>query len=506
MNHTPAKRLLWLVLLFATPVLPQSEAPQFPDPGHPHMSRDQQRELGLKAAAEVYKQMPVLPDSSPETQYIRTLGKKLVATIPDEYSWPFDFHVVAQKDINAFALPGGPMFVNVGTIVAAKDEAQLAGVMAHEMSHVIMQHSAKQQSKSEWTSALAGIAGIAAGATLGGGMGDLAAQGVNFGAQSLMLKYSRGDEAQADHVGAIILYKAGYNPQALADFFKTLESQPSPPQFFSDHPNPGNREAAIQKEIRDWPPEQYAENTPAFQKVQQHAATVKSYTGEEIAQGAKSGLWAKQNAKSGATFSPASGAPMSSRSGAPAESMTTAGAAPTTSSAPPTPAEGVPLESVLPSQKLVNTKLGPIQISRPENWTVTQPHSQSDYITIAPPDGITSQGVGYGVMINATKANGPASIDDVTHALIQELQKSEAVHPISDPDIIDVHGVQGRSVIMTSTSPFLSATGQHQPEQDMLVTVPQKNGVILFFIFAAPQSQFDTFLPTYQAMLNSLRF
>jgi hypothetical protein len=108
-------------------------------------------------------------------------------------------------------------------------------------------------------------------------------------------------------------------------------------------------------------------------------------------------------------------------------------------------------------------------------------------------------------LINATKANGPASIDDVTHALVQELQKSEAIHPISDPDMIDVNGTQGRAVIMTSTSPFLSATGQQQPEQDWLVTVPRKDGVVLFFIFVAPQAQFDTFLPTYQAMLKSLR-
>src|SRR5215472_13561852 len=129
------KRLLWLMTLL--PVMlgwAQSAGPEFPDPGHVHMSRDQQRQLGLQAAAQVYQQMPVVPDSSPETQYIRQLGQKLVATIPPQYSWPFEFHVVAQKEINAFALPGGPMFVNIGTITAAANEAQLAGVMGHEMS------------------------------------------------------------------------------------------------------------------------------------------------------------------------------------------------------------------------------------------------------------------------------------------------------------------------------------------------------------------------------------
>src|SRR5215813_3474518 len=220
------RRLLCLiVLLLATRAYPQSAGPEFPNPGNAHMSRDKQRALGLQVAAQVCKQMPVLPDNSPETQYIRQLGQKLVSTIPPQYSWPFEFHVVAQKEINAFALPGGPMFINIGTITAAANEAQLAGVMAHEMSHVIMQHSAKQASKAETTGLLAGIAEAALGATVGGKAGGMVGQlgqmGIQFGAQGLMLKYSRTDESQADAVGAVILYKAGYNPQALADFFKT---------------------------------------------------------------------------------------------------------------------------------------------------------------------------------------------------------------------------------------------------------------------------------------------
>jgi predicted Zn-dependent protease len=238
-----------LALGTVLPASPQSAEPEFPNPGNPHVSRDQQRALGLQAAAQVYQQMPVLPDNSPETQYVRQLGQKLVATIPAQYSWPFEFHVLAQKEINAFALPGGPMFVNLGTVTAAANEAQLAGVMAHEMSHVYMQHSAKQQSKAEWTSGLAALAGGVLGATTGGTVGQLAQEGIQFGAQGIMLKYSRTDEAQADAVGAIILYKAGYNPQALADFFKTLESQNTgaPPQWLSDHPNPGNRGPPLRK-------------------------------------------------------------------------------------------------------------------------------------------------------------------------------------------------------------------------------------------------------------------
>jgi len=172
-NRAAARQLSWMLalLLLASSAYPQSTTPEFPNPGKVGMSGDQQRQLGLQAAAQVYKQMPVLPDNSPETQYIRQLGQKLVATIPPEYSWPFEFHVVAQKEINAFALPGGPMFINIGTITAAANEAQLAGVMAHEMSHVYMQHSAKQASKAETTGLLAGLAGAVLGATTGGLVG-----------------------------------------------------------------------------------------------------------------------------------------------------------------------------------------------------------------------------------------------------------------------------------------------------------------------------------------------
>ncbi len=179
--------------------------PELPDPGKAPLSKEEQEKLGAQAAAEVYKQMPVLPDNSPESQYIQQVGRRLFSVIPPQYNWPFRFHVVQQKEINAFALPGGEMFVNVGTITAAQNEAQLVGVMAHEMSHVYMMHSAKQMEKSAFAQGLAGLAG----AILGGSnsiWAGLAKAGIQIGAGTVMLKYSRGDESQADAVGAIMMY------------------------------------------------------------------------------------------------------------------------------------------------------------------------------------------------------------------------------------------------------------------------------------------------------------
>jgi beta-barrel assembly-enhancing protease len=493
MNRAQARRLLWVVVLLAIEAYSQSGGPAFPNPGNAHMSRQDQRTLGLQAAAQVYQQMPVLPDSSPETQYIRQLGQKLVATIPSQYSWPFEFHVVAQKEINAFALPGGPMFVNIGTITAAANEAQLAGVMAHEMSHVYMQHSAKQASKAQTTGMLAGLAGAVLGAAVGGTVGSLGQQGIQMGAQSLMLKYSRTDEAQADDVGAIILYKAGYNPQALADFFKTLEAQGgNPPQWLSDHPNPGNRQQSIEKEIQNWPPKTYASDSPIFQKTRQHARGVKAYTAEEIAQGAKSGQWSALNKKNGATFHAASAG------------ADTSAPRPTSSPA----AARVSLESVLPSQRMVLADLGPTKIERPDNWPVTMPKQRGQSVTIAPQAGVTAEGVGYGVVLNGVvpPQGQRMTIDDVTRQLVEDMGQNETLQPVGDAQPITVAGIQGRSVNLESISPFPAENGRPQKERDWLVTVPQRDGSVIFMVFVAPQSHFDRFQPTYQAMLKSLQF
>src|SRR5947207_3350510 len=176
-RHAVAIVLISLLTVPTWAVTPTT--PQLPDPGKVKMSREDQQKLGFQAMGEVYKQMPVLPDSNPMTQYVQRLGAKLAKQIPQQYSWPYEFHVIAQKEINAFALPGGPMFINVGTIAAAQNEAQLAGVMAHEMSHVYEQHSAKQatSAKRTWFEVVAAAGGVLGGSTLG----NLARAGIQFG-------------------------------------------------------------------------------------------------------------------------------------------------------------------------------------------------------------------------------------------------------------------------------------------------------------------------------------
>ena len=475
--------------------------PQLPDPGDAPMNRDQQIQMGFQAASQVYQQMPVLPDSSAETQYIRKLGQKLVATIPAEHSWPFEFHVIPQKEINAFALPGGPMFVNVGTITAAENEAELAGVMAHEMSHVYMQHSAKQAGKTQTMSALAGLAGAILGATTDGTLGSLAQAGIQFGAEGLILKYSRGDEAQADAVGAVIMYRAGYNPQAMADFFKKLAAQGSAgPQFLSDHPNPGNREEAIQKEIAPWPGKKYNANSTDFTAARKHATGVTAYSAEEISQKGQTGEWARPNKQNGAVFK----AP-------PGVAITTPASAPVPAPAPAqsaTVAKPVDPLSVLPSSRSVVSDLGPMKIARPDNWQVVPGAQGGQGITIAPQAGVSGDAIGYGVVVNGVKPRtGQAmSLDQQTAQLVQAMQSGSDLSPVGSPQPITVDGVQGRSVTMQSTSPFSDANGQPQKEHDWLVTVPKSDGTMVYFVFVAPEAQFERFRPSFESMLRGVQF
>src|SRR5215510_11039325 len=151
-------------------------------------------ELGKEAAAEVRKQYPIIENDS-IAHYLTTLGDRLVAAAP-----------VNLKEINAFALPGGPMFVHRGMFDAAAEEGEVAGVMAHELSHVLLRHGTANATKAQnpWLQ-IGQLAGAVGGAVVGGAAGGAIAQGSQFGLGTLLLRYSRDYEKQADLLGAQIL-------------------------------------------------------------------------------------------------------------------------------------------------------------------------------------------------------------------------------------------------------------------------------------------------------------
>src|SRR5262252_5126703 len=208
--------------------------------------------LGRQAAAEAEQQFPLLRDAEVNA-YVERVGQRLVAAIPPEFQHPefrYYFKVINASDINAFALPGGPMYVDRGMIEAARNEGEMAGVMAHELSHVALRHGTAQATKAQKYNLLAGILGIG-GAIVGGPAGAAAQVGAQ-GVGVYFLKFSREYETEADLLGARIMANAGYDPRDLANMFRTIEKQGGGGGgFLSDHPSPANRYARINQEAQN---------------------------------------------------------------------------------------------------------------------------------------------------------------------------------------------------------------------------------------------------------------
>ncbi len=230
-------------------------------PGFNLFSPAQDVEMGRKASGEVNGQLPLVRGSQ-VLRYVNNLGKRLAAFAPNpssgvKYDWTFN--VVNSSDINAFALPGGFIYVNRGAIESAQNEAQIAGVIAHEEGHVVMRHGTHQASEIMLAQAPLSILGSLLGQS-SGLAGQLARLGIGFGVNSILLRNSRSAESQADEVGTYILYQAGYDPYGMAQFFEIIQKKypQRTIQFLSDHPNPGNRIRNVDEEIpklgpkKDW--------------------------------------------------------------------------------------------------------------------------------------------------------------------------------------------------------------------------------------------------------------
>jgi len=264
-----------VLLGFGVPL--RAQRPHHFQPGFNLFSKQQDVQLGEESATEVRKQMTVINDPV-LTAYVTRVGKKLVASQEaTESGFPFSFEVVADPSINAFALPGGHMFINTGLLRAVDNEAQLAGVMGHEMSHVILRHGTNQASKAKFIELPAALAAQMSGK--GSMMGQLAQLGVGLGANSMLLKFSRNAESQADLMGSHLMSEAGYDPMEMAHFFNKLGSPSkgmagSVAQFMSDHPNPDNRERAIEQEARVLPQQTYGYQSGDFKRMKEVVAKI----------------------------------------------------------------------------------------------------------------------------------------------------------------------------------------------------------------------------------------
>ena len=246
------------------------------------ISMEDEIKLGKEAAGQVERQMEVVKNAEVEA-WLNQIGAQLAKT-PEANAYPYYFRLVNEDSINAFALPGGPMFVHTGLIKAADNEGQVAGVLAHEMSHVALRHGVSQMGRSQTWQTILGVAGAAAGMA-GGSTGSILGTAVNTGGSmgvgAVLSKYSRNAERDADLNGARMLAAAGYNPLEMARFFEKLEAEMGSAgrptgleAWFSSHPAPGRRVESVSEDIQFYPAKEYNADTGQFAKVKQMVAAI----------------------------------------------------------------------------------------------------------------------------------------------------------------------------------------------------------------------------------------
>lgn len=236
-------------------------------------------ELGKELSQEVEKSAKFINDPI-VVEYVNRVGQNLVRN--SDAQVPFTIKVIDSDVVNAFALPGGFFYVNSGLILHADTESELAGVMAHEIAHVAARHGTKQATKSD----IAQIGAMAASIFIPYSWAGYALyQGMNFGIPIAFLKFSRGDEAQADYLGLQYMYKAGYDPNSFVMFFEKIEADEKKepgtiPKIFADHPPTPDRIVKIQNEIATIlpPRNEYIVSTSEFDSVKARLQMIENNT------------------------------------------------------------------------------------------------------------------------------------------------------------------------------------------------------------------------------------
>lgn len=413
---------------------------------------------GKQFAQEAEKQLALCNDPRVDA-YLTQLGLRLASKLPTGgVQYPFEFHCVNDKAVNAFALPGGFVFIHRGAIEAADNESQLAGVMAHELSHVALRHGTAQASKAS----LARLATNVLSGLSGGGLGGAAISGgLSLGAGSLLLHYSRAAETQADVMGTQVLYDTGYDPRAMAQFFEKLEAESKGkalPQFFSDHPSPDNRLARVDEEVAKLggPPANYKRDSAEFEAVKREVLAL------PLPKKGSSGIFAVK----------AGGAPPAA-----------------------------------PSGNFASYQASAYTLGYPDNWK-KYADSNTGEIFFAPEGGLLQGGDGhtalaYGLIVNVTPqkkdSGGSDVLESATRELLSKLQQTnpnlKVAHPSSH---IRLNGQPALSTYLSNDS---LAGG---PETDWVISVLRPQG-LLYLVCVAPQVAYDKYDTTFSAILDSVR-
>jgi Zn-dependent protease with chaperone function len=426
-------------------------------PGWNMFSPQQDIEVGKQAATDAQRKLPMC-NSRRADAYLTELGNRLTSHLNTngvQYQW--EFHCVNDRSINAFALPGGYVFVNRGAIEAADNEAELAAVMAHELSHVALRHGTNQATKAEAAQAGVGIFGAIFGGTTGGA---LLTQLGSFTAGGVLLKYSRSAETQADVMGTQVLYDSGYDPRAMAQFFEKLEQETkgkNPPEFFSDHPSPDHRVERVNEEIDKLGgvPSSARRDSAEFEAVKREVMALPVV---------KKGVPRADGGRGGP--------------------------------------EGPP---PAPSASMTSYQNAALTLQYPDNWK--QFGGDENGAVFGPEGGVVNDGsghgaLGYGVTIGTVKEQGtnPDGLGKATQQLISELQKTNPNMKVTrEPQSVKLNEKPAISAYLVNDSP---GGGK---ETDWIVTVARPQGMV-YFVCTAPEREFDTYHKACAAVLDSVRF
>jgi beta-barrel assembly-enhancing protease len=240
-----------LVSYFAT----QSVNPITQKTQHIDITSDQEIAMGLQAAPEMEAQYGGLDPSQADQQRVQAVGQKIVAGSPaGRTPYQYEYHLLGDpQTVNAFALPGGQVFITRALYDRLKTDGELAGVLGHETGHVVARHSADQIAKANLTQGLTGAAVIAAYDPNNPSSANTAQMAALIG-QLVDLRFSRNDELEADALGVCFMKDAGYDPNDMIQVMQVLESlnnRQQPPEFFSTHPDTGHRIQDIQADIQN---------------------------------------------------------------------------------------------------------------------------------------------------------------------------------------------------------------------------------------------------------------
>lgn len=491
LNHgrCASRRFMAALMAFAVLAIPVSalaQCQQVTAAPKNRYSIQEDVQAGQQAAQEAERQLPLMNDRDID-DYINRIGQRLVANIPSQFQHPefrYTFRVVNQKDINAFSLPGGPSYVNRGMIEAAKNEGEMAGVMAHEISHAALRHATAQATETQKYQ-IGSVLGQIAGAVIGGPAGAVIGTGAQIGFGAGALKYSRKYETQADVLGAEIMSRAGYDPRDLANMFRTIEQQggSGAPEWMSSHPNPGNRFACINQMAQQFRVSPgVGRDTRDFQTVQARLrGSGRAYTAEEIAR--NQGNYPNNgNNPNDPRYPNDNRNPNGNQY--PSQNDTYA--------------RGARVAYPSTSYQTGGTNL--FRASIPSNWR--QLSADQNSATYAPEGAYGSQGITHGVMFGRDHEQY-TDLQRASQQYISNLLQEASNSYLRQQSGLQRTTIAGRNAFRTTLSGRSPVTGR--VENVFIVTTMLRNGDLFYMAQVAPSDDWNTYRPAFDNIIRSLQ-